>query len=336
MKRRSYCNFCGRPLDIDTFEGKDRQVCKDCREVYYENPLPVASVILANRDREVLLVKRDREPFKDMWCCPIGFAEVGESIEAAALRELKEETGVDGAIVQLIDVSSHKNSFYGDLLIVSFEAEKLGGQERAGDDANEYGYFPVMNLPRLAFDSQEKAMQRFVELKKDLWSMYDSLEVFVEGTIRNKIVYPGNLLSDELTMAVQENSGKIVDLWLNDISTNPSTRSYRRLDREDLFSGAMFILGQFEQWLKGVKTESEFKNFYSTLGYRRKQEGIPVEELVSSLSLLKKHIWMFTYSFGVWEKAVDIYRMFELGERLVYFFDKIVYYTVMGYRSATK
>jgi len=56
-----------------------------------------------------------------------------------------------------------------------------------------------------------------------------------------------------------------------------------------------------------------------------------LEEIISSLSLLKKHIWMFTYSFGVREKAVDIYRMFELGERLVYFFDRAAYYTVMGY-----
>ncbi len=336
MKRRSYCSFCGKQLDVDTLEGKDRQVCKDCKKVYYENPLPVASVILANKDREILLVKREREPFKDMWCCPIGFAEVGESIEAAALRELKEEAGIDGSIVQLIDVSSHRNPFYGDLLIVSFEAEKLGGKEKAGDDASDYGYFPAMNLPKLAFDSQEKAIQRFIELKRDLWSMHDSLETFVERTIQDKIVYPGNLLSDELTIAVQENSGKIVDLWLNDISSNPSTKSYHRHDREDLVSRAMFILGQFEQWLKGAKTESEFKNFYYMLGRQRRQEGIPLEELVSSLSILKKHIWMFTYSFGVWEKAVDIYRMFELGERLVYFFDKIVYYTVTGYRSAAK
>jgi hypothetical protein len=45
---------------------------------------------------------------------------------------------------------------------------------------------------------------------------------------------------------------------------------------------------------------------------------------------------MFTYSFGVWEKAVDIYRMFELGERLVYFFDKAAYYAVTGYTGAAK
>ena len=62
-----------------------------------------------------------------------------------------------------------------------------------------------------------------------------------------------------------------------------------------------------------------------------KKDKVFLADLVSSLSLLKKHIWMFTYSFGVWEKAVDIYRMFELGERLVYFFDRAAYYTVTGY-----
>jgi hypothetical protein len=45
---------------------------------------------------------------------------------------------------------------------------------------------------------------------------------------------------------------------------------------------------------------------------------------------------MFTYSLGVWEKAVDIYRMFELGERLVYFFDRATHYTVVGYMGLSR
>jgi 8-oxo-dGTP diphosphatase len=331
MKARIYCNFCGNTLDLDTLEGKERQVCPGCSQVYYENPLPVASIILSNRKREVLLVKRAREPFKDMWCCPIGFAETGESIEDAALRELKEETGVTGTITQLIDVASHTNPFYGDLLIVSFEAEKIDGEEMPGDDASECQYFPVMNLPRLAFDSQERAMQKFVELKKDLWKIHDSLETFVEGAFQNRISYPGNLLSDELIKVVQSHSGEIVDLWLSDITSNPSTTSYRRLDRDDLFSRAMEILGHFEMWLKGKKGEGAFKEFYHAVGIARHAQGVPLEELISSLSLLKKHIWMFTYSFGVWEKPLDIYRMFELGERLVYFFDRAAFYTIIGY-----
>jgi len=331
MKTKSFCSICGKQLEVDVLDGKKRQVCGNCREVVYENPLPVATVILANKNREILLVKRAREPFKDMWCFPIGFAETGESIEDAALRELREETGVYGKITQLIDVSSQKNLFYGDLLVVTFEAEKTGGEEAPGDDASECRYFPVKSLPRLAFDSQEMAIGKYIELKKDLWNMHDSLEIFAESTIQDKITYPGALLSDELVDAVQKNSRKIIDLWLNDITTNPSTKAYHGFDKKELFYRAMFIMGQFEAWLKGEKGEQEFKAFYTGLGRKRRQDGIPLVELVSSLSLLKKHIWVFTYSFGVWEKAVDIYRMFELGERLVYFFDRAAYYSVMGY-----
>jgi ADP-ribose pyrophosphatase YjhB (NUDIX family) len=333
VKVKTFCNFCGKELVTDVLEGKERLVCDSCKEIHYENPLPVAAVVLVNREREILLVKRANEPSKDMWCFPIGFAETGESIEEAALRELQEETGVEGRIVQLVDVCSETNAFYGELLIVTFEAEKLGGQEKAGDDALDCQYFPIKNLPRLAFPSQERVVEKFIELKKDLWSMHDSMENLVEGTFQDKIFYPGKLLSDELVDAVQSNSKKIIDLWINDIATNPSTKAYHAFDRKELFDRAMFIIGQLEAWLKGKKGEGELKTFYSRLGSQRKKESIPMEDLISSLSLLKKHIWMFTYSFGVWDKAVDIYRMFELGERLVYFFDKASYYTVMGYNQ---
>jgi 8-oxo-dGTP diphosphatase len=331
VKARVFCSFCGKDLGVDLHDGKERQVCKACGQIYYENPLPVASVILANRDREIILVKRAKDPFKDMWCCPIGFAETGESIEDAALRELKEETGIDGRITQLVDVSSHKNQFYGDLLIVSFEAEKIGGVEKAGDDALEYRYCPVRSLPRLAFDSQEAAIRKYIDLKKDLWNMHDSFETLVEETVKNRVTYPGALLSDELVKAVETNSKRIVDLWLDDVTTNPSTRSYHGLDRAELASKAMFIFGHFGEWLKGRKDENELKAFYASLGAKRRGEHVPMVEIISALSILKKHIWMFTYSGGVGEKAVDIYRMCELGERLVYFFDKATRYTVMGY-----
>ncbi len=335
MRNKLFCNFCGQDLFTEVLEGRPRRVCRGCGQIYYENPLPVVSVIVASRDRELLLVKRDREPFKDMWCFPIGFAETGENVESAALRELKEEAGIDGRIVQLIDVSSHNNPLYGDLLIVTFEAEKTGGEERAGDDAGDCRYFPVMNLPKLAFDSQEAAVQKFIELKKDLWKIHDSFETFVEGALKDSIAYPGGLLSDELINVVQVNSERIIELWLDDVGTNPSTPSYRLIDKEDLSRRAMVILGHFEVWLKGRTGEKKFKNFYLALGEARRSEGIPLEDVISSLSLLKKHIWMFTYSFGVWEKALDIYRMFELGERLVYFFDRAAYYTAVGYRQGS-
>jgi 8-oxo-dGTP diphosphatase len=333
MKTKSFCTNCASPLEREVLEGKERQVCRKCGDIFYENPLPAATTIVLNRQREVLLVKREREPSKDMWCFPIGFAEIGESIEDAALRELKEEAGIEGRVVQLIDVASEYNSFYGDVLVVVFEVEKTGGEEKAGDDASDCRYFPIMNLPRLAFDSQERAIQKFIKIKRDIWNVHDSFETLVEGRMRDRIVYPGELLSDELVNVVENNSRKIVDLWLDDIASNPSARSYHDINRKDMLPRALFIIGQFGAWLKGIKSESEFKAFFQGLGLMRRKDGVALADLVSTLSLLKKHIWMFTYSFGVWDKMVDIYRMFELGERLVYFFDRATFYTVLGYEQ---
>lgn len=176
MKTKLFCNYCHGSLVKGLREGKERQVCESCGEIYYENPLPVVSVIVANANRELLLVRRAREPAKDTWCFPIGFAESGESIEDAAMRELREEAGIDGKVLQILDVFSESNEIYGEVLVVSFEAERVGGIEMAGDDAVDCAYFPVANLPKLAFPSQERALKKFIAFKKDTWNMTEVKE----------------------------------------------------------------------------------------------------------------------------------------------------------------
>ena len=333
MKTKLFCSICANRLDKAILDGKERQLCRKCGEVFYENPLPAAAIMLLNHNREVLLVKREREPAKGMWCLPIGFAETGESIENAALRELKEETGVEGKIIQLITASSEYNDLYGDILVVIFEVEKTGGEEKAGDDAIDCKYFPVTDLPELAFGSQVKAIRKYIDLKKDLWKMRDSFNVFIKGKIHDKTVFPGDLLSDELVHIVRSNSKKIIGLWLADLFSSSTTNSYYILNKKDLSKNANFIINQLGKWLEGTKGENKFRLFYQELGLKRHMEGIPLEDLISSLSLLKKRIWMFVYVFGVWDKMIDIYRMFELGERLVYFFDKAAFYVVAGYNN---
>ncbi len=168
MKPKLFCNYCHGSLTTSHIEGKDRQVCEICKQVYYENPLPVVSIIVANENQELLLVRRAKEPAKDMWCFPIGFAETGETIEDAAMRELEEEAGIRGEVVQIVDVCSEKNDVYGEVLVVSFEAAAVGGTLAAGDDAIDAAYFPVAQLPKLAFPSQERALQRFLSFKKGI------------------------------------------------------------------------------------------------------------------------------------------------------------------------
>ena len=149
-EKRRFCSHCGKSLVEKVIEGKARGWCPRCDTVFYENPLPVASAIVVNKKRELLLVKRGNEPYLGMWCLPIGFAESGEDVQGAALRELREETGLEGEIVRLVDVDTVDDDYYGSMAIITYEVRRTGGKVVAGDDAAQARYVPIDELPPLA------------------------------------------------------------------------------------------------------------------------------------------------------------------------------------------
>jgi NAD+ diphosphatase len=100
----TFCPRCARRLAPREMEGRTRYACPDpsCAFVFYDNPLPVAAA-LVEHEGKVVLVRQHGWPEK--WFGLVtGFIERGESAEDAALRELKEELGLDGHIESLIGV----------------------------------------------------------------------------------------------------------------------------------------------------------------------------------------------------------------------------------------
>ena len=108
--KRIYCPKCGSTITTKNIENCQRDFCNICNKVFYDNPLPVVSAIVLNKKREVLLVLRDRDPYSGKWCLPSGFVELNESVEKAVIRELKEETGISGKVIRLIDTHSRYNN----------------------------------------------------------------------------------------------------------------------------------------------------------------------------------------------------------------------------------
>jgi len=157
----NYCSSCGSRISEKKIDGRNRGFCMECGYIVYENPLPVAAVIVDNGCKEVLLVRRANHPMRGMWCLPCGFAEADEEIEEAALRELKEETGLEGEGCTLIDVSNSRNFFYGNLLMVTYLVRSVRGTLQAGDDASDAHYFSLNDLPVLAFPAHERALRLF-------------------------------------------------------------------------------------------------------------------------------------------------------------------------------
>lgn len=327
-----YCSACGAAMA----SGAARHpVCEACGRIHYRNPLPVASALVANDARELLLVKRGQDPFKGMWCLPIGFAEIGEGIQAAALRELQEEAGVEGEIVRLLDAASHDNPVYGDLLIVTFEVHKTGGEEQAGDDAEDVGYFPISDLPRLAFDEQRAAVARFLEAHEDEWRILDSVRHFtdpeVEDLPEEAMSAATDRLSDELLDAVEASREQIVARWLADLSASPATPSYHAVDPDLMSARAIGVLGAFGAWMRDEHQRIELDESFAAMGRARRKAGVPVHELIASFIIFKKHLWTEAVSHGAMRRVIDVVRLLELDRRVAAFFDRAIYQVSRAY-----
>lgn len=329
-KKRKYCPHCSNMITRRNEGDTMRDYCGSCDMFFYDNPLPVASTIVM-KNRKVLLVKRKFDPYKGEWCLPSGFAEMGESIQAAAIRELEEETGINGKVIGFVNVNSTYNNIYGDLIFITFESEWIDGELKAGDDAEEVGFFPFEELPHLAFKSNTMALKRYVESKKEYWEIVDSFSLSVSNS-KTK-TKKGNYASDKLIKIIENNAEVIAKRWLNDVMTNKSTPTYATSDAELSLQRNIWVIGQFERWLGGYYDNRDLRNYYRELGFERKKEGFALSELLSSISLTRKHIWEFALSQQMWTSTIDIYTTLELERRMMLFFDRASFYTARGFEQ---
>jgi ADP-ribose pyrophosphatase YjhB (NUDIX family) len=122
---------------------RERPGCAACGHVVYRNPVPVAMVLARQADR-LLLVKRGNEPLNGFWAPPAGYVEIDESVEAAAIRETEEETGLKVALEGPPGV--HSTAGIGIVLVVH-HARVEGGTLAPGPEVLDAGFFPATAMP---------------------------------------------------------------------------------------------------------------------------------------------------------------------------------------------
>ncbi|MDD4363132.1 MAG: NUDIX hydrolase [Atribacterota bacterium] len=157
-----YCTKCGHALEKKLVKENERLCCTFCDTIYYDNPISSVAVVVRNEHGQLLLVKRKNEPKKGFWALPGGFIDNGESAIEAALREMKEETGLDGIIKRFVKIYNHESKKYGHVIIITYEVDIIGGELKAGDDAECAEFFDIEELPVLAFHYQEDILQKTI------------------------------------------------------------------------------------------------------------------------------------------------------------------------------
>jgi len=119
---------------------------------YPEQPL-VGVGVLIRRGDSILLVKRRNEPGRGLWSIPGGVLELGETLEAAAKREAKEETGVEIAVDSLLDVYNLiKNDEAGRIryhyVLVNYLAHYVEGELELNDESSDIKWVKLDELNR--------------------------------------------------------------------------------------------------------------------------------------------------------------------------------------------
>lgn len=153
-----YCPRCATALETREVSGKPRRACTACGFVHFTDP-KVGVGVLVVEGGKVLLVRRVMNPESGKWSLPSGFLDQGEDPKETAVREVLEETNLQVAIESLLDVYHNPPEQGGASIFILYRARLLGGEPRAGDDADAVGFFSPDNLPELAFSSTFAAIR---------------------------------------------------------------------------------------------------------------------------------------------------------------------------------
>lgn len=156
-----HCPMCAASLRPETIDGRVRMRCPECGWIHFRDPGVGAAVLVRDEDGRVLLVRRGpRATQAGRWCVPCGFVDYGEDVREAAARELVEETGLEAEVGDVVFVASNFHDPAKLSVGIWFEGRVVGGELRAGDDADDVGWFPLDGLPELAFETDRELLSR--------------------------------------------------------------------------------------------------------------------------------------------------------------------------------
>jgi 8-oxo-dGTP diphosphatase len=145
-----FCPRCGSKTESRLIAGAKRDMCRSCDEIFYDNPLSAVAVA-AEKDGKILFIKRNVQPAKGMWALPGGFIEQGETVEQAAIRELKEETGIKAQKAEIIKVVTAQSSLFRTLILIGVKVSGISGKLKAGDDACDARWYDMRAIPAVTF-----------------------------------------------------------------------------------------------------------------------------------------------------------------------------------------
>jgi 8-oxo-dGTP diphosphatase len=157
-----FCPACAGALEPRLLKAGDplRLVCTSCGQIIFMDPKVAVGTIIANSAGEVVLVRRAIEPGYGLWVFPGGYVDKGEVVTTAAIREAREEAGLEIRIDRLLNVYSYSGR---PLVVIVYTATALSADLSHDEECLEARWFAPSEIPwdTLAFDSTREGLREY-------------------------------------------------------------------------------------------------------------------------------------------------------------------------------
>ena len=139
--------------------------------------------------------------------------------------------------------------------------------------------------------------------------------------------------SQRLVELIENSADELTRRFIREIRASDDTPKYHTWDEDELYRRAYNVYSQLGKWISRETTKADIAKHYMALGAQRREEGFLLSEVVEALAMTRRFLWRKVLSEGLLDTVLDLTQALKLNHRVILFFDRAIYYTVMGYEK---
>lgn len=143
-------------------------------------------------------------------------------------------------------------------------------------------------------------------------------------------------VAQRLTTLIENDAEELATNWLKDVCENIKLPSYHHFDERELFTRAYEVYHNLGKWIAWETGREKVAEQYLAHGAERRRQKFELAEVVQALILMRVHLWQKVLAEGLLDSASELHQAIELNIQIVRYFDRAIYYTIVGYIKKKK
>lgn len=148
-----------------------------------------------------------------------------------------------------------------------------------------------------------------------------------EAPMKEKIT----LIVPRLVEFIEHNAEILAASWLQDVRKNVKLPSYHEVNEEELFNRAFEVYSHLGKWISWETSKEDVAEQYLAHGDERRRQKFELSEVVQALILMRVHLWRKVLADGLLDTVRELNQAIDLNIQIVRYFDRAIYFTIVGY-----